>query len=128
MKKISNAIFGKGGQNLKDLEFMDCFLHTGAIESLNAMATLKYLRKTFSYSWISMIIRSVLAAIDMNNSVDRGQKMTKTGNPVYKIDCDRNGKKWRIRQVKKDKDYEWREDLLQLVLTHAGPRHLLPHR
>jgi hypothetical protein len=120
IKKIRLAIFGRDGQNLKDIKFMSCFLHTGCIESLNSMATLKYLSKTYSFSWISMIIRSVLGAIDMNNSLNRKQRKTKKeGKLMFKINCDRSGLKWTVMPVRESKTYKWREELMDLVKLHA---------
>ena len=98
---------------------MTCFLHTGEIESLNSVATLKYLSKTYSFKWIAMIIRSILGAIDMNNSLNRNQKKTKDGQLVFQIKSDRNGKKWTVKPVREDKEYVWREELLELIDLHA---------
>ena len=36
------------------------FLHTGGIESVNSMTTLRYMPKSHSYKWPGMIIRSIL--------------------------------------------------------------------
>ena len=119
LKKVRFAIFGKNGQNLNDLKYMSCFLHTGSIESLNSMATLKYLSKTHFFSWVSMIIRSVLGAIDMNNSINREQRKTKKGVPMYKIKSDRGGMKWTVCPIKEMKTYAWRQDLMELIMEHA---------
>lgn len=120
IKKIRLAIFGKDGQNLKDIKFMTLFLHTGSIENLNSMTTIKYMPKTYSFSWVSMIIRSVLGAIDMNNSlVDRRQKRKKDGKLMFRINCDRSGKKWSVRPVMESKSYVWRQELVDLVMLHA---------
>ena len=78
------------------------FCHTGDIESLNALL-LKYAKKThiyrliilfamtmiqvlsfYKYSWLGMLMRSILAAIDWNENCDRLFKISSTGETIYK--------------------------------------------
>ena len=78
------------------------FCHTGDIESLNALL-LKYAKKThiyrlvlllamtmiqvpnfYNYSWLGMLMRSILAAIDWNENCDRLFKISSTGKAIYK--------------------------------------------
>ena len=66
-----------------------------------------------------MITRSVLGAIDMNNSVNREQRKTKKGVPMYKIKSDRGSMKWYVCPIKEMKTYAWREDLMELIMEHA---------
>ena len=37
------------------------------------------------FSWIGMLIRSALAAIDFNSNIQRKTKMTADGRPRYKM-------------------------------------------
>ena len=75
------------------------FLHTGDVECLNGLQ-LKYANKTYSYrycnmyirynsthdifSWLSMVIRACLVALDWNYNVDRSQKQSATGQLQYR--------------------------------------------
>ena len=76
------------------------YVHTGDIESLNNMQ-LKYANKTFSYgsviirryiqcnykyaySWIGMIVRASLCALDWNSNVGRPHKLDEFGKPMYR--------------------------------------------
>ena len=53
--KVGDKVFSPGKTNLfccQDLEHMTKFVHTGGLESLNSLATIKYMSKTFSYRYI----------------------------------------------------------------------------
>ena len=78
--------------------FITEFIHTGDIESMNNLQ-LKYANKTFSYrfvifvnyvnhtnfsSWLSMIIRASLCALDWNYNVNRPHKQDVFGH-VLKV-------------------------------------------
>ena len=77
------------------------FLHTGDIESINNLQ-LKYANKTFSYgsvysenydryiiykcvSWLGMIVRAALCALDWNWNVGRPQKVDELGEPLWRV-------------------------------------------
>jgi len=46
---------------------------------------LKYVDRTFSYSWLGMVMRMCLAALDWNSNVNRAQKLSQVGQPVYRV-------------------------------------------
>ena len=40
--------------------------------------------QNFCYSWLGMLMRSILAALDWNFNVRRKYKLSKSGEPLYK--------------------------------------------
>merc|ERR1719186_946722 len=102
MKKLRQAIMGKNEKNLDDLKGMDEFIHTSNLESLNSLI-LKYCNKTYVYSWLGMLIRSALAAIDFNANIHRKSKMSADGKPMYKMKVDRTGTKVTVVEQKEKK-------------------------
>ena len=78
--KLRTIICGKDDKNLKDLKHYTQCLQTSDIESFNALI-LKYANKTFSYNWLSMYMRTCVAAIDWNSNTNRPQKVDVDDNP-----------------------------------------------
>ena len=126
--KLKICIFGKDNKNLEDLKHLTLCLQTSDIESFNSLI-LKYANKTYSYSWLSMFIRTCVAAIDWNSNTDREQKCDSSGNPLYRIKKDRFGKK-SIAPVKVKKDFQWQTDIfdacVDAMATGNIPQHQYP--
>ena len=76
MAKVKSCILGRNGQNLDDVDHMDAYLHTGMLENVNSLLALKYAKKCHSYTWLGMWIRSIMAALDHNCSL---QDLTQVG-------------------------------------------------
>ena len=53
-------------------------------ENKNALTT-SFTLYIFIYSWLGMLIRSALAAIDFNSNIQRKTKMSDDGKPLYKM-------------------------------------------
>merc|ERR1719508_75918 len=92
MDKLRKAICGKKKNLLQALRYMTECWQTSDIESLNNLV-LKYANKTFSYSWLNMVMKMCLAALDWNSNLNRAQKLSKVGQPVDRVKVDRSGKK-----------------------------------
>ena len=57
-------------------------MYTGSkIESNNKVSYLIL----FFYSWLGMLLRSCVAALDFNFNVNRGTKVSTDGNQMYKM-------------------------------------------
>ena len=57
-----------------------------------------------------MIMRTSLAGLDWNYNVNRVQKLSESGVPVYRIKVDRSGNR-SVVPVKVKKSYQWQTDL-----------------
>lgn len=115
MNKLRLAVMGNNGKNLDDLAQMDEFVHTSDLESLNSLL-LKYANKTYVYSWLGMLLRSCVAALDFNFNVNRGTKVSTDGNQMYKMKIDRTGGKMTIVYQKVKKDYSFQDNILELCI------------
>ena len=124
------------------------FLHTGDVECLNGLQ-LKYANKTYSYrycnmqiryystldilSWLSMVIRACLVALDWNYNVDteavsencrlswiRFCFNTETVSVLvvltYSFQVDRTGSRCSVVPVKVAKDSSWQDAIFNLCI------------
>merc|ERR1719244_1730186 len=77
-----------------------------------------------------MMSRGILAALDFNHNVDRGQAVNRDGNLMYSFVTHRDGQRCIIRKIKTEKDCSWREALADLVVkameTRMVPKHQAP--
>ena len=48
------------------------------------MIIIQVTQRFCNYSWLGMLMRSILAAIDWNENSDRSFKISSTGEPIYK--------------------------------------------
>merc|ERR1712025_326738 len=96
-------------------EHMDEFVHTSELESVNSLI-LKYTSKRYSYSWIGMLIRHTLAVLDYNSNIQRGQKVSKDGQGMFKKKVDRTGTKATVVQQKVEKDRRYQDNILDLCV------------
>ena len=88
------------------------FCHTGDIESLNSLQ-LKYANKTDHFGWLGMLIRSCLAAIDFNESVDRPQKTSTEGKELFREKVDRSGHNRTMVPVRVEKNESWKVSIME---------------
>jgi len=114
-RKLKSAIFGKNGRNLDDLDSLVGSGTTSGLESVNSLL-LKYAPKTHSYSWLSMHIKSCVAAIDFNWNVDRPLKVNEAGNLMYRKKVDRGGTVCRAIPVRVDKSDTWQDKIMEACL------------
>ena len=79
-----------------------------------------------NYRWLSMFMRTCLAALDWNHNSDRATKLSKDGKPVYRIKIDRYGNN-SVVPVKVTKSYQWQTDIFQScvngLMTGQIPQH-----
>ena len=74
------------------------------------------------YNWCdlsrydSMLVRAAMTAIDHNLNLNRPQAKTKTGELRYKIECNRAGSKYIVREIKVPKDSSWRDKIADFIL------------
>ena len=62
-----------------------------------------------------MIMRSCLAAMDVNANVNRAQATDREGAVRWKIKVDRAGKKFSAQPRKQEKCDAWKRDIVDLV-------------
>ena len=62
-----------------------------------------------------MVMRMCLAALDWNSNLNRAQKLSKVGQPVYRVKVDRSGKK-AVAPVLVKKSYQWQTDLFSRMV------------
>ena len=62
-----------------------------------------------------MVMRMCLAALDWNSNLNRAQKLSKVGQPVYRVKVDRSGKK-AVAPVLVKKSYQWQTDLFNRMV------------
>ena len=67
----------------KDIKQLSEFCHTGNIEVFHSLLT-KYVPKRQEFDQDQMQARTTIAVIDHNLSQNRGQKLDKSGQPVYR--------------------------------------------
>ena len=91
------------------------FCHTGDIESLNSLQ-LKYANKTDHFGWLGMLIRSCLAAIDFNESVNRPQKTSTEGKELFREKVDRSGHNRTMVPVRVEKDESWKVYIMEMCV------------
>ena len=113
--------------------FLTEFTHTGFIENVNSLNN-KYCSKTYVfgnecitrlviivvqyilYRYEGMLIRAALTAVDHNYNLNRPQPRTKLGKLRYKLECNRSGGKFIVREIKVPKDNSWRDKVVDLVV------------
>ena len=115
-KKLVEAIMGKDGRNLDNLDKMSEFVHTSDIESLNSLI-LKYCNKTYVYGWKGMLVRSALAAMDFNFNVNRSEKSTTAGDRLYKTKINRSASHASVVAQKVDKSYDYLFNIFDILLV-----------
>ena len=73
-----------------------------------------------------MVMRMCLAALDWNSNVNRDQKLSQVGQPVYRVKVDRSGKS-SVAPVLVKKSYQWQNDLFNRMVeglrTDQIPQH-----
>ena len=60
-----------------------------------------------------MLIRSCLAAIDFNESVDRPQKTSAEGKELFREKVDRSGQNRTMVPVRVEKDGSWKVSIME---------------
>ena len=88
---------------LKDLQHLTKFSHTSCLEVYHALR-IKYAPKRIHYSWEGQVMRSELAIIDHNTSVDRSHAVTKDGRKRYKLTYSKATQRFTPKTIKQDKD------------------------
>ena len=63
-----------------------------------------------------MLVRADITAIDHNQNLHRPQALTKKGELRYKIESNRAGSKYIVREIKVPKDNSWRDKISDFVL------------
>ena len=63
-----------------------------------------------------MLVRAGLTAIDHNYNLNRPQAQTKNGELRYKLECNRSGAKYTVREIKVPKDNSWRDRITDFVM------------
>ena len=63
-----------------------------------------------------MLVRAAITAIDHNLNLNRPQAITKKGEPKYKLECNRAGSKYIVREIKVPKDTIWRDKIADFIL------------
>ena len=73
-----------------------------------------------------MVMRMCLAALDWNSNVNRAQKLSQLGQPVYRVKVDRSGKRSVDPVVKKS--YQWQTDLFNRMVEGLGTDQIPQHQ
>ena len=75
-------------------------------------------------------MRMCLAALDWNNNVNRQQKVSKNGEPLFRIKVDRSGNRT-VVTVMEQKDYSWQTEIFDSILAGIKndeiPKHQVFH-
>lgn len=88
---------------LRDLPFLTEFSHTGCIEVYHALRN-KYAPKRLHFSYEGLSLRSELAILDHNTSVNLEQAKTKSGEDRYKLSYTKITKQWVVKPIKQKKN------------------------
>ena len=67
-------------------------------------------------SYDGMLVRAAITAIDHNYNLNRPQATTKGGDLRYKLECNRSGAKYIVREIKVPKDNSWRDKIADFVM------------
>ena len=115
VEKLVLALRGHNDSRLNDLANMTEFHHTGFIENVNSLNN-KYCSKTYVYGYESMLVRAAITAIDHNMNLNRPQAVTKDGEARYRVETNRAGSKYIIRDIKVPKDNSWRDKITDYIM------------
>ena len=63
-----------------------------------------------------MLVRAAMTAIDHNMNLNRPQAATQAGEMRYKLECNRAGGKFIVKEIKVPKDNSWRDRIADLVM------------
>jgi len=125
MQKLRTAICGEDNRNLDDLKFMTECLNTSDLESINNLQ-LKYANKKYSYSWLGMVLRACLCALDWNFNVDRPRKKDASGKDMYREKVNRYGDSRTVVPVLVPKDTSWQDKIFDYCVDSLE-RNRIPH-
>ena len=78
-------------------------------------------------SWLGMVMRMCLAALDWNSNVNSAQKLSQVGQPVYRVKVDRSGKRSMAPLLVK-KSYQWQTDLFNRMVEGLGTDQIPQHQ
>ena len=86
-----------------------------------------FLFTNFFHRYDGMLVRAAITAVDHNYNLNRPQALTKEGKLRYKLECNRAGGKFIVREIKVPKDNSWRDKVADLVMQ-VNIDNILKHR
>ena len=101
---------------LKDLRQLNLFCHTGDLEVYHSMM-LKYVPKRQEFQYPQMVARTQLSALDHNFNLCPRQKETADGQPQFAPVFPKATGRWCVKKRYEAKDYSFRTEMLELVLS-----------
>jgi hypothetical protein len=110
---------------LKDVRRLNEFCHTGSLEVFHSLVT-KYCPKRQEFDFVQMCARTALAVLDHNNNTERPQKLTRTGEPCFKVAYTKTTSKWVAKPVYSAKTYDFAFEMLDSVVVQQECKSLQP--
>ena len=106
---LRDVVFDKG--ILRDLEYLTQFSHTGCLEVYHGLRN-KFAPKRLHFSYNGTCMRSELAILDHNSSVELPQARTKTGAARYKLSYTKITKSWVVKPIRQRKNKQVFHDIV----------------
>ena len=100
---------------LKDLEHLTNFSHTGTLEVFHALYN-RWIPKSQHFSYLGMVTRGQLAALDFNSGSNLKQATTSEGKKKYNIGFSKVTQLWSAKPIKEKKDRSFLSKLVERTL------------